>query len=287
VDKTVFEKGDFADMETETEHTTPSLQDDERADMSKKYVILVAEDNADVRNYIVSQFRTEYNVIQAANGEQALEKAVNNLPDLIISDVMMPKVDGLTLARTLKNDIRTGHIPIILLTARALLEDRTEGYNTGVDDYIIKPFNPGVLSARVKNLLAGREKLKEIYGQRFTIENLGLETTSVDERFMQKLYKIMEKNISNPDFKLDEFSREIGMSKANLYRKLKSVTGLSPNEFVRYFRLETACKIIKNTDLPISEIYVAVGFNSHAYFSNCFKTLYGISPTEFAGKEKQ
>ncbi|MDR1632267.1 MAG: response regulator [Dysgonamonadaceae bacterium] len=253
----------------------------------KKHVILVVEDNFDVRDYIVSHLNTAYNVIQASNGEEACEKAVNHLPDLIISDVVMPRMDGITMAQTLKNDIRTGHIPIILLTAKVLPEDQTEGYNIGADDYIVKPFNSSVLLARVKNLLAVREKLKEIYGKRFSIENFGIETTSADERFIQKLYEVMDKNISNPDFKLDEFSREIGMSKANLYRKIKSVTNFSPNEFIRNFRLETAAKILKNTDLPVSEIYVAVGFNSHAYFSNCFKTLYGISPTEFAESSRR
>jgi signal transduction histidine kinase/ligand-binding sensor domain-containing protein/DNA-binding response OmpR family regulator len=248
----------------------------------KKYSVLLVEDNLDVRKYLVSQLEPTYDIIQAANGQEAMDKAGYYLPDLIISDVMMPKTDGITMAQALKNDLRTGHIPIILLTAKALPEDQTAGYNTGADDYIIKPFNTSVLQARVKNLLDGREKLKDIYGKHFSIENLGIETTSADERFMQKLYEVMEKNLSNPEFNLDEFSRQIGMSKANLYRKIKAVTNLSPNEFVRNFRLETAAKIMKNTDTPVSEVYVAVGFSSHAYFSNCFKLLYGITPSEYA-----
>jgi AraC-like DNA-binding protein len=192
----------------------------------------------------------------------------------------------MTMMKTLKNDLHTSHIPIILLTAKALDEDKTESYNIGADDYITKPFKSIVLLARIKNILAGREKLKEIYGKHFTIENLGIKTTSADECFMKKLYEVLEKNVSNPDFKSDDFSREIGMSKANLYRKIKSVTNLSPNEFIRNFRLEMAAKIIKDTDLSVSEIYVTVGFNSLAYFSNCFKVLYGITPTEYA-KEKR
>ena len=194
---------------------------------------------------------------------------------------MMPKMDGLEMASVLKNDIRTSHIPIIMITARTTFLDIREGYETGIDDYITKPFSASLLKIRVRNILNTREKLKGFYSKRFSLETLGVEVTSVDEKFMQKLYEVMENNISNPELNLDGFCREIGMSRANLYRKIKAITNLSPNEFIRNFRLETAAKILKESKMPVSDVFVAVGFNSLAYFSNCFKALYGISPSEY------
>ncbi|GAB6007599.1 hybrid sensor histidine kinase/response regulator [Dysgonomonas reticulitermitis] len=257
----------------------------EASKAKKTYTILVVEDNVDVRHYIISHLKDSYNIIEAANGEGAIEKAVNYMPDLIITDLMMPKMDGMEMCAIIKKDIRTSHIPVIMITARTMTEDMKQGYEAGADDYITKPFNSALLATRVDNIIQAREKLKELYGKRFSLETLGVEATSMDERFMQKLYEILEKNISNPDLSLDEFSRDVGMSRANLYRKIKSITDLSPNEFVRNFRLNMGAKLLKEARMPVSEVYVAVGFNSHAYFSNCFKTYYGVSPSEYAGKE--
>lgn len=251
------------------------------------YTILVVEDNVDVREYIISHLADTYKILEASNGSEAIDKAINNLPDLIISDLMMPKMDGMEMTQILKTDLRTSHIPIVLLTAKSMLSDIKEGYENGADDYITKPFNASVLTVRVNNIIQSREKLKELYGKRFSLETLGVETTSVDERFMQKLYQVLEKNVSNPELKLDGFSKEIGMSKANLYRKIKALTDLSPNEFIRNFRLEMAAKILKESQLPISDVYVAVGFNSHAYFSNCFKSFYGVTPSEYASQNAE
>lgn len=250
----------------------------------KVHTILVVEDNSDVRNYIISHLVDNYNIIKASNGSEAIDKAFNFMPDLIISDLMMPKMDGMEMASKLKSDMRTSHIPIIMITAKAMPSDMKEGYEVGADDYITKPFNSSVLVARVDNIIQSREKLKDIYSKRFSLETLGVETTSADDQFMQKLYKTLEKNVSNPELNVDNFSKEIGMSKANLYRKIKSLTNLSPNEFIRNFRLEMAAKMLKETKQPVSDVYVAVGFSSHAYFSNCFKALYGISPTEYANQ---
>jgi YesN/AraC family two-component response regulator len=248
--------------------------------------LLVVENDSDIRYYIVSLLIKTCNIIEASNGVEALEKAIRYLPDLIISDLMMPKMDGMEMCSRLKNDLRTSHIPIIMITARTSALDIREGYEKGVDDYITKPFNSTVLISRVKNILDTREKLKNLYGKRFSLETLGLEVRSYDEKFTQKLYELMGKNIDNSELNLDSFCREIGMSRANLYRKIKSITGLSPNEFIRNFRLETAAKIMSEASVNVSEVYVKVGFNSLAYFSNCFKSLYGISPTEFMNRKK-
>jgi DNA-binding response OmpR family regulator len=259
----------------------------ESSHKKKNYTLLVAEDNPDVRHYIISHLAQKYNILEASNGVEALEKSVHYLPDLVVTDLMMPKMDGIELCSRLKNDLRTSHIPVIMITARTTILDIREGYETGADDYITKPFNASILIFRVQNLLRTREKLKEIYGKRFSLESLGVEVNSVDEKFLQKLYDVMEKNVANPELNLDNFCRDIGMSRANLYRKIKSITGFSPNEFIRNFRLEMAAKILKEAKLSVSEVYVAVGFNSHAYFSNCFKALYGISPTEYINQEQK
>jgi len=290
IDKELFRDEDFANEIGSTSDFPYSVdvskENGEEGDIKKKvYTILVVEDNIDVRRYIVSHLKDSYNVMEASNGIEALEKAINHLPDLIISDLMMPKMDGMEFCEKIKHDIRTSHIPVIMLTARTMTEDMKQGYEAGADDYITKPFSSLVLVSRVNNIIQSREKLKELYGKRFSLETLGVEATSVDERFMQKLYDILEKNVSNPELNLDEFSRDVGMSRANLYRKIKSITNLSPNEFIRNFRLNMGAKMLKEAQMPVSEVYVAVGFNSHAYFSNCFKAYYGVSPSEYANQQ--
>ena len=248
------------------------------------YTLLIAEDNKEVRTYVKNNLANEYNIIEAANGEDALTKAINQLPDLIISDIMMPKIDGIQLCKTLKEDLRTGHIPIILLTARTTVLQVEEGLKIGADDYITKPFNMTHLKLRISNILRSREKLKNIYSKSFNTQNIGEQITSADDRFLQKLYKVMEENISNPELNIDKFCREIGMSKTNLYYKIKSLTNFSPTEFIRHSRLQLAARLLREKEIPISEISTITGFNSHSYFSNCFKAVYGCSPTEYSEK---
>ena len=252
----------------------------------KQSTILVVEDNRDLNNYICSCLADKYNVVGVTNGEDALSKAVNLLPNLIITDLMMPKMNGIELIQRLKKDMNTSHIPIIMVTAKTGTDDIKEGYAAGADEYITKPFDASILKIRVDNLIQSREKLKDLYSKNFSLESLGVDVTSVDEKFMQKLYATLQQNISNSDLNLDAFCKELGLSKSNLYRKIKQITGYSPNEFIRNFRLETAAKMLKETDMTITEVYCAVGYNSLAYFSNCFKALYGMSPTEFKNKQE-
>lgn len=199
---------------------------------------------------------------------------------------MMPKMNGIELIRRLKKDMNTSHIPIIMVTAKTGTDDIKEGYAAGADEYITKPFDASILKIRVDNLIQSREKLKELYSKNFSLESLGVDVTSVDEKFMQKLYATLQQNIANSDLNLDAFCKELGLSKSNLYRKIKQITGYSPNEFIRNFRLETAAKMLKETDMSITEVYCAVGYNSLAYFSNSFKTLYGVSPSEFKNRSE-
>lgn len=248
----------------------------------KRYSILIAEDSEDLRRYIAGQLSAGYDVIEARNGAEALEKTAAKLPDLVITDVMMPKMNGQELVARLRDDARTSHIPVIMLTALSTDGDRREGYESGADAYITKPFSPDLLRSRIANLLLSRGKLKELYGKKFSLESMGIEAVSVDEQFMNRLYGVLEERLTDPELNLDAIARETGMSRANFYRKIKAITGLSPAEFLRNFRLEAAARILRETDKAVSDVFVAVGFSSHAYFSNCFRSLYGVSPSEYA-----
>lgn len=290
IDKNLFTKEEIVEgiydggitpfeVEVKEEETSDNLNA-----ANKKYTILVVEDNKDVRQYIMSSLSNRYHVIEAPNGKEALQKSYQYLPDLVLTDLMMPQMDGIELCTILKNDLRTSHIPVIMITAKSMPENFKEGYSVGADAYLVKPFSIEVLNARIVNVLKNREKLKEIYSKRFSLQSLGIDATSQDELFMQKLYTVLERNISNTEMNLDDFCKDIGMSRSNMYRKLKSITNFAPNEFIRNYRLETAAKILKNSELSVSDVYVAVGFNSHAYFTNCFKNLYGVSPSEYASK---
>ena len=265
---------------TNTEDISVSLPLPEKGDQPK-YKILLVEDDKDVRDYLKKSLEAEYIVIEAADGVRAYEKVVQDFPDLVLSDIMMPKRDGLELCTMIKNDIRIGHIPVILMTARSMVVHIKEGFQAGADDYIVKPFNMDVLQTRIRSLLASREQLKKLYGKRFSPDVMGIEVKSADERFSQKLFDVIEKNISNEKLDVELLCTEIGISRANLYRKLKSITELSPMELIRNKRLEMAAKLLKESEMNVSEIASHLGFNSHSYFSNSFKAFYGCTPTEF------
>lgn len=265
---------------TNTDDISASLPAPEKVE-GPKYKILLVEDDKDVRSYLKKSLEAEYTVIEAADGVRAYEKVVQDFPDLVLSDIMMPKRDGLELCKLIKNDIRVGHIPVILMTARSMVVHIKEGFQAGADDYIVKPFNMDVLQTRIRSLLASREQLKKLYGKRFSPEVMGIEVKSADERFSQKLFDVIEQNISNDKLDVELLCTEIGISRANLYRKLKSITELSPMELIRNKRLEMAAKLLKESEMNVSEIALHLGFNSHSYFSNSFKAFYGCTPTEF------
>ena len=248
---------------------------------SKKPVILLVEDDKDVRDYLHKSLEDDYEIIEAANGMKGYDKAVQCFPDLVLSDIMMPKRNGLELCSMIKNDVRIGHIPVILMTARSMVVHIKEGFQAGADDYVIKPFSMDVLRIRIQNLLQSREQLKKLYGKRFSPEVVGVNATSADERFSQKLYEIIEKNISNQNLGIEMLCEQIGISRANLYRKIKAISELSPTELIRNKRLEVALRYLKETNMSVSEVATLLGFNSHSYFSNSFKAFYGFTPTEF------
>jgi signal transduction histidine kinase/ligand-binding sensor domain-containing protein/DNA-binding response OmpR family regulator len=244
-------------------------------------IILVVEDNADVRRYIKNSLNDHFRVEEAVNGEQGIKKAVEIIPDLIISDIMMPKMDGNELTRRIKEDERTSHIPVVLLTARVDQESKILGLENGADDYVIKPFDIRELQIRVKNLIDTRKKLQERYSRGdLTVVKDKPKLTSIDEQFLTKVMKVIESNISEENFNIDLFSREIGMSRVQLYRKLKAISGKSASQYVRSVRLSKAKKMIEENTISISEAAYAVGFSSPQYFTRCFREEYGMLPSD-------
>ncbi|MCF7859780.1 MAG: response regulator [Candidatus Cloacimonetes bacterium] len=243
-----------------------------------KSLLLVVEDNTDVRKYVIDHLEDDYRIQEAVDGKDGMEQALNRMPDLIISDVMMPKMDGFELCNKLKTDEKTSHIPIILLTAKATSEDKIEGYETGADDYIMKPFDAAELKVRVKNLIENRRKIQgKFSSDGFSIPK---ELNPIDERFLKKVLKVINEHISEENFSIELLSKESAMSKEQIYKKLKALTGKSPSLFLRSIRLAKAKKMIKENKNTISEISYLVGFSSPAYFTKCFKEEFGSSPSD-------
>jgi len=241
----------------------------------------VVDDNSDIRNYITQQLQHKYCFEQAVNGAEGLEKAIEFQPDLIISDVLMPEIDGIELCRRLKTEIQTSHIPIILLTALTSLEYEIEGLETGADAYISKPFSMELLEVHIKNLIESRRKLKERFDLDISLQPKEITINSLDKNFLEEAMAIIEKYMSKPDFDVQLFVNEIGMSRTVLYRKLKAVTGLSVNEFINTVRLKRAVQLLQQRKLSVSEIAYEVGFSSPKYFSTCFRKQFHKTPSEF------
>lgn len=248
----------------------------------EKTIILVVEDNYDMREFIKESLGKGYQIEEAVNGEQGVKKAEKIIPDIIISDMMMPKMDGGELTRTLKNNEITSHIPIILLTARSGQENKIDGLETGADEYLTKPFDTKELQIRIKNLITIRKKIHEKFSKLATLplvtENKKI--SSYDEKFMYKVMEVIEKHISEEDFSTEEFGKELGMSRMQVHRKLKALTGKSAIQFIRKVKLDKARKMIKGKNGNISEIAFSLGFGSPAYFTKCFKEEFGYPPSE-------
>ncbi len=233
-----------------------------------------------MREYIKESLSDSYAVEEAVNGEQGVRKAEKIIPDLIISDLMMPKMDGNELTRILKNDERTSHIPIIILTAKSGQENKIEGLETGADDYLTKPFDLKELRVRVDNLINIRRKLQEKFSKGdFLYKPSGEKIKSIDEKFLTKIIKVIEKHLSEENFSIEECGSEVGMSRTHLYKKVKALVGKSPSRYVRTVRLTYAKKMIEEGKGNISEIAYSVGFSSPAYFSKCFKEEFGYPPS--------
>ena len=251
---------------------------------SDKPSVLIIEDNSDVRLYIREEIRNDYKILEAENGKEGLEVACSNHVDLIVSDIMMPEMDGLELCRQIKTNLDTSHIPVILLTARTSDDYKLKGLEIGADDYVYKPFNATVLSARIKNLIESRKKLKMQFSRDLSLTPKDLTVSSPDEQFLTKLLEIVEENMSDSEFNVDRMVEKVGMSRSVFYRKLKNLTGQSANDFIKTMRLKRAAQILRQNKLTISEVSYEVGFNDPQYFSKCFSKHFGITPSQFVAK---
>jgi len=249
--------------------------------VSAKPKVLLVEDNVDLRKFMQVNLQGDYALSEAENGALGYDIALDTIPDLIVSDVMMPVMDGICLCDKLKQEDRTSHIPIILLTARADMDSRLEGLGIGADDYITKPFKMEELRARIDNLLESRRKLREKYSHAISLDPKEITVTSVEERFVRKLLEIMEKHHTDPTFDVETLGKELGMSRTHFYRKLKAIINQHPTEFMQTFRLKKAVLLFKNNYGNISEVAYSIGFNSLTYFTRLFKKYHGMTPSEY------
>jgi len=262
----------------ETENTTSKKLIPTVGDVPK---CLIVEDNSDMRNYIYSCLEECYKIIQAENGEEGFQQALKHAPDIIISDVMMPGMDGIQFCSKIKTDERTSHIPVILLTAKASGESKIEGLETGADEYLTKPFDKRELLVRLKNLTEQRQKLREKFRRDTYIQPGEITAISIDEQLLRKAIDVVEENINNPDFDTTVFAREVGMSRMLLNTKIKALTGQTSGEFIRSLRLKRAARLLQQNAGNVSEIAYEVGFQNLSYFTKTFREQFGTTPSHY------
>lgn len=259
---------------------------------NSKPILLIVEDNEDIQKYIAESFSDSFEVITGSNGEEGKQQALNRIPDIIVSDIMMPVMDGITLCRQLKEDVRTSHIPVILLTAKDSLQDKEEGYEVGADSYLTKPFSASLLRSRINNLLDSRKKLIAQFQQAGTNHNpnshldekrsiITEALSKLDNEFIEKITQLVEDNLSSEKIDITYLSDKMCMSGSTLYRKMKALTGLSTNEYIRKVKMQNAERLLLEGKYNISEIAYKIGMNSTGYFRQCFKDEFGVSPSDY------
>ena len=255
------------------------METEEQIPDENKECILIIDDNADVRDYVKSLLKEEYTVIEAPDGRAGLKKAMKYVPDAIICDVMMPVMDGLECCRKLKTELQTSHIPVMLLTACSLDEQRIQGFECGADSYISKPFNSKLLLVRLRNLMDNHKRLKQFFGDKTTFSKESV--SEVDKGFVDRFRELIEENLADSELSVEDLGGKMGLSRVQLYRKIKALTNYSPNELVRIARLKKAASLLASSEKTISEITYEVGFTSPSYFTKCYKEYFGESPTDF------
>ena len=243
--------------------------------------VLVVEDNPDMRAFVVRQLSKEYAVLSAVNGAEALKMLDGNYVNLVVSDVVMPVMDGFELCKTIKSDLNYSHIPVILLTAKTNIQSKIEGMELGADAYIEKPFSVEYLQACASNLIQNREKLRRTFAQSPFVAANTMALTKADEDFIKRLNEVILANLNNPEFSMDDIADSLNMSRSNFYRKIKGVLDLSPNEYLRLERLKKAAQLLKEGEGRVTEICYMVGFNSPSYFAKCFQKQFGVLPKDF------
>ena len=253
--------------------------DEEDTKVTDRPTVLVIDDNADIRNYVKTLLAEEYHVLDASEAATGIRLAMKYVPDVIISDVMMPGMDGIECCRRLKTELQTCHIPVILLTACSLDEQRIQGYNGGADSYISKPFNSQLLLSRIRNLIDSRRQLRQFFGDNQTLAKENI--CDIDKDFVSRFKSLVEEKMRDPELNVEDLGKDMGLSRVQLYRKLKSLTNYAPNELLRQARLKKAISLLASSEMTVAEIAYEVGFSSPSYFTKCYKEQFGESPTDF------
>lgn len=248
---------------------------------NEKLLLLIVEDDIEIRSYLKHELSQKYQIIEAANGEEGRESVLEHTPDIVLTDIVMPKVGGLELCKTLKSDERTSHIPVVMLTAKQSDAIKKNGYEFGADAYITKPFNTSVLTALLNNLVDSRKKLKEAYSKQLFIDVKKIANNSADEEFMQQFIAVVEENICNADFSIDSLSEIINMSRRHLTHKIKTLTGTTVLEFIKSIRMNKGAKLLLTGEYTVAEVSYQLGYNAPANFSRSFIKHFGKSPSEF------
>lgn len=256
----------------------------EPVECGDKETVLVIDDNQDVRDYVKVLLQEQYTIIEASNGQEGLLQAMKYVPDAIICDVMMPVMDGMECCRKLKSEVQTSHIPVMMLTAYTLDEQKVKGYECGADSYILKPFSARLLQVRLRNLIDNRRRLQSFFSDKMTIRKEPI--AEIDKGFVERLRGLIEEHLNNPDLSIEDLGEKIGMSRVQLYRKAKALTGYAPNELLRIARLKKAAALLASTDKTVAEVTYEVGFSSPSYFTKCYKDYFGESPTDFLKRKK-
>ncbi len=269
----------------EAEEADPA-GDGPKSNLLSKETVLVVEDNADLRSYLVRHLSETYLVLQAVNGKEGLELAKTEFPDMVVCDIMMPEMDGIEMTRLLKNEFHTSHIPVILLTAKSLDEQKIEGIETGADDYITKPFNMVYLQKRIENILKQRKQLKERYSRDLEAESGLVAQSSADKEFLDKVVRLIEENLSDPNFSIDELLEHFSFGRTIFYKKMKGVSGYSPKDFIRIIRMKKAGTLLRDTDLSVAEVSADIGLGDPNYFSKLFKKHFGENPSEYQKRQR-
>lgn len=258
--------------------------DEEEAGATGRPTVLVIDDNADTRHYVKTLLAEEYQVLDAPEAATGIRLAMKYVPDVIVSDVMMPGMDGVECCRRLKTELQTCHIPVILLTACSLDEQRIQGYNGGADSYISKPFNSQLLLSRIRNLIDSRRQLRQFFGDNQTLAKENI--SDMDKDFVSRFKALVEEKMGDAELNVEDLGKDMGLSRVQLYRKLKSLTNYAPNELLRQARLKKAASLLASSEMTIAEIAYEVGFSSPSYFTKCYKEQFGESPTDFLKRKK-
>ena len=267
------------------EEFTKSHSHSEEKNENKKIKILVAEDNEQFRLFIKDLLHHEYDVLLATDGEEGFTLATQYNPDLIISDVMMPKMNGYEFCQAVKSDVKCSHIPFILLTAKNSSKSRTSAYEAGADSFIAKPFDIEVLMSRIHQLLEQRRKRQDLFRKDISITPKEITITPLDEQLIQKALECIEKNMSNTEYNVEALSADMGIERSSLYRKMQAIVGLTPSEFMRTIRLKRAAQLLEQSQYSVQEISWMVGFNTPRYFSSYFKEMFGLNPSQYASEK--